>query len=176
VDGASHGRVRVRFQLIGQAAGRPGPLELLTDGAKLLVLAGLELAPRGGPPVLPDLCGGRLIPTVPLAVPSSPSPDRTNGLVRSRATCYTGSKQSDVWGFQGGTSMLHLRPNDSVVDGNCPNAPVVDGNWPNDSDDDNALAEFCYAVLIEVGVGLGALVVFVVFWVAAALLLHRLAS
>jgi hypothetical protein len=110
-------------------------------------LAGLELAPRGGPPVLPDLCGGRLIPTVPLAVPSSPSPDRTNGLVRSRATCYTGSKQSDVWGFQGGTSMLHLRPNDSVVD----------GNWPNDSDDDNALAEFCYAVLIEVGVGLGAL-------------------
>jgi hypothetical protein len=72
--------------------------------------------------------------------------------------------------------MLHLRPNDSVVDGNCPNAPVVDGNWPNDSDDDNALAEFCYAVLIEAGVGLGVLVVFVVFWVAAALLLHRLAS
>jgi hypothetical protein len=62
---------------------------------------------------------------------------------------------------------LHLWRNDSVVD----------GNWPNDSDDDgNALAEPWRVVLIEVGVGLGAFVVFVVFWVAAALLLHRLAS
>jgi hypothetical protein len=74
--------------------------------------------------------------------------------------------------FAGGTSMLHLWPlhlwrNDSVVD----------GNWPNDSDDDgNALAEPWRAVLIEVGVGLGVFVVFVVYWVAAALLLHRLAS
>jgi hypothetical protein len=52
--------------------------------------------------------------------------------------------------------------------------------WPNDSDDDvNALAGHWRAVLIEVGVGLSAFVVafaaFVVFWVAAALLLHRLA-
>jgi hypothetical protein len=48
--------------------------------------------------------------------------------------------------------------------------------WPNDSDDDgNALAGHWRAVLIEVGVGLGALVVFVAYWVAAALLLHRLA-
>jgi hypothetical protein len=62
--------------------------------------------------------------------------------------------------------MLHLWPNDSVVD----------GNWPNDSDDGNARAEFWHAVLIEVGVGLGAFIVFVVFWVAAALLLHQLAS
>ena len=62
--------------------------------------------------------------------------------------------------------MQHLSPNDSVVD----------GNWPNDSDDDgNALAEPCHTVLIEVGIGLGALVVFVVYWVAAALLLHQLA-
>ena len=73
--------------------------------------------------------------------------------------------------------MLHLWPNDSVVDGNWTNTPVVDGNWPNDSDDDrNARAGLGHAVLIEVGVSLGALVVFVVFWVAAALLLHRLAS
>jgi hypothetical protein len=63
--------------------------------------------------------------------------------------------------------MLHLWPHDSVVD----------GHWPNDSDDDgNALAELWHAVLIEVGVGLGAFVIFVVFWVAAALFLHRLAS
>ena len=49
--------------------------------------------------------------------------------------------------------------------------------WPNHSDDDgNALAGHWRAVLIEVGVGLGALVVFVAYWVAAALLLHRLAS
>ena len=52
--------------------------------------------------------------------------------------------------------------------------------WPNDSDDDvNALAGHWRAVLIEVGAGLSAFVVafaaFVVFWVAAALLLHRLA-
>jgi hypothetical protein len=58
--------------------------------------------------------------------------------------------------------MLHLRPNDSVVD----------GNRANDSDDGNALARLWHAVLIEVGV----LVVFVVYWVAAALLLHWLAS
>jgi hypothetical protein len=56
----------------------------------------------------------------------------------------------------GGTSMLHL--------------------WSNDSDDDtNALTGHWRAVLIEVGVSLGALVVFVAYWVAAALLLHRLA-
>jgi hypothetical protein len=72
--------------------------------------------------------------------------------------------------------MLNLWPNDSVVDGNWPNDSIVDGNWPNDSDDGNALAGLWHAVLIEVGVGLGAFVVFVVFWVAAALLLHRLAS
>ena len=63
-------------------------------------------------------------------------------------------------------SLLHLWPNNSAV-----------SNWPNDSDDDgNALVGSWHAVLkevIEVGVGLG---VFVVFWVAAALLLHRLAS
>jgi hypothetical protein len=74
--------------------------------------------------------------------------------------------------FAGGTSMLHLWPLHL-----WPNDSVVDGNWPNDSDDDgNALAEPWRVVLIEVGVGLGAFVVFVVFWVAAALLLHRLAS
>jgi hypothetical protein len=44
--------------------------------------------------------------------------------------------------------------------------------WPNDSDDGNALARLWRAVLLEVGV----LVVFVVYWVAAALLLHWLAS
>ncbi len=72
--------------------------------------------------------------------------------------------------------MQHLWPNDSV-DGNWPNTPAVDSNWPNDSDDNgNARAEFWHAVLIDVGVGLGALVVFIVFWVAAALLLHQLAS
>jgi hypothetical protein len=69
--------------------------------------------------------------------------------------------------------MLHLWPNDSVVDGNWPNNSVVDGNWPNDSDDvGNARARLWRAVLIQVGV----LGVFVVFWVAAALLLHQLAS
>ena len=48
--------------------------------------------------------------------------------------------------------------------------------WPNDSDDDgNALAGLLHAVLKEVGVGLAALVVYVVYWVAAALLLHQLA-
>jgi hypothetical protein len=57
----------------------------------------------------------------------------------------------------GGTSMPHLWPKDSVVDGNA-----LAGPWR--------------AVLIEVGIGLGALVVYVVFWVAFALLLHRLAS
>jgi hypothetical protein len=63
--------------------------------------------------------------------------------------------------------MLHLWSNDSVVD----------GNWPNDSDDDrNARPELWRAVLIEVGVSLGAFVVFVVFWVAVALHLRRLAS
>jgi hypothetical protein len=58
--------------------------------------------------------------------------------------------------------MLHLRPNGSVID----------GNLANDSRDGNALARFWLAVLLEVGV----LIVFVVYWVAAALLLHRLAS
>lgn len=63
--------------------------------------------------------------------------------------------------------MLHLWSKDSVVD----------GNWPNDRDDDgNAFAGPWRAVLIEVGVSLGALVAFVMFWVAFALLLHRLAS
>jgi hypothetical protein len=100
------------------------------------------------------------MPTVPLASPSSPSPDRTNRLDRSRATCYTGSKPSDVRGLQGGTSMQHL--------------------WPNDSHDDgNALARLLHTVLKEVGAGLSAFVVafvaFIVFWVAAALLLHQLA-
>jgi hypothetical protein len=56
--------------------------------------------------------------------------------------------------------MRHLRPNDS-------------------DDDDNALAGHWHAVLSDVGGGLSAFVVafvaFVVFWVAAALLLHRLA-
>jgi hypothetical protein len=47
--------------------------------------------------------------------------------------------------------------------------------WPNDPDDGNALPGPWQAVLIEVGIGLGAFVVFVVYWVAAALLLHRLA-
>jgi hypothetical protein len=48
--------------------------------------------------------------------------------------------------------------------------------WSNDSDDDtNALTGHWRAVLIEVGVSLGALVVFVAYWVAAALLLHQLA-
>lgn len=53
--------------------------------------------------------------------------------------------------------MLHLWPKDSVVDGNA-----LAGPWR--------------AVLIEIGIGLGALVAYVVFWVAVALLLHRLAS
>jgi hypothetical protein len=56
--------------------------------------------------------------------------------------------------------MLHLWPNDSHVDGDA-----LAGHW--------------HAVLkevgIEVGVGLGALVAFVAYWVAAALLLHQLA-
>jgi hypothetical protein len=58
--------------------------------------------------------------------------------------------------------MLHLWPNGSVVD----------GNLANDSRDGNALTRLWHAVLLEVGV----LTVFVVYWVAAALLLHRLAS
>jgi hypothetical protein len=49
--------------------------------------------------------------------------------------------------------------------------------WSNDSDDDgNALNGHWHAVLIEIGVGLGALVAYVIFWVAAALLLHQLAD
>ena len=48
--------------------------------------------------------------------------------------------------------------------------------WPKESVDSNALAGPWRAVLIEVGVGLGALVAFVVYWVAAALLLRSLAS
>ena len=72
--------------------------------------------------------------------------------------------------------MLHLWPKDSVVGGNGPNNSVVDGNNPNDSHvGGNAHAGLWRAVLIEVGVSLAAFVVFVVFWVAAALLLHRLA-
>ena len=70
--------------------------------------------------------------------------------------------------------MLHRWPNGSVVDGNLPDAPLVDGDRPNDPDDrGNALAGLWPTVLIEVVVGLG---IFVVYWVAAALLLHRLAS
>jgi hypothetical protein len=83
--------------------------------------------------------------------------------------------------------MLHLwpkdsvvggnRPHDSVVDGNRPHDSVVDGNRPNDSHvGGNARAGLWRAVLIEVGVSLAAFVVFVIFWVAAALLLHQLAS
>ena len=68
--------------------------------------------------------------------------------------------------------MLNLTPTDSYVDGNWPNDSVVDGNWPNDPDDvGHARAGLWQAVLIEVG----ALGVFVVFWVAAALLMHQLA-
>jgi hypothetical protein len=49
--------------------------------------------------------------------------------------------------------------------------------WPNDSNDDGTtLAGYWHTVLKEVGVGLGALVAYVVYWVAAALLLHQLAS
>jgi hypothetical protein len=47
--------------------------------------------------------------------------------------------------------------------------------WPRDPDDGNALPGPWKAVLKEVGIDLGVLVVFVVYWVAAALLLHRLA-
>ena len=52
--------------------------------------------------------------------------------------------------------------------------------WPNHSDDDaNAHTGHWHAVLKEVGkevgVSLAALVVFVAYWVAAALLLHQLA-
>jgi hypothetical protein len=50
--------------------------------------------------------------------------------------------------------------------------------WPNDPDDGNVLARLWHpvlTVLIEVGITLGALLVFVAFWVAAALLLHQLA-
>jgi hypothetical protein len=53
--------------------------------------------------------------------------------------------------------MPHLWRKDSVVDGNA-----LDRPW--------------HPVLIEVGISLGALVAYVVFWVAIALLLHRLAS
>jgi hypothetical protein len=54
--------------------------------------------------------------------------------------------------------MLHLWPKDSVVDGNA-----LAGPWRA-------------VLIIEVGIGLGAFVVYVLFWVAIALLLHRLAS
>ena len=48
--------------------------------------------------------------------------------------------------------------------------------WPNDSDDDRTtLAGHWHTVMKEVGVGLAALVAYVVYWVAAALLLHQLA-
>jgi hypothetical protein len=56
-----------------------------------------------------------------------------------------------------GASMLHL--------------------WSNDYDDNgNALAGLLHTVLKEVGTGLGALAAYVIFWVAAALLLHQLAN
>jgi hypothetical protein len=49
--------------------------------------------------------------------------------------------------------------------------------WPNHSDDDdNGLAGLLPAVLKDVGVGLGVFVAYVVYWVAAALLLHQLAE
>ena len=127
--------------------------------------------PASSSPVLPDLCGGRLIPAVPLAAPSSPSPDRTNGLVRSKATCYTGSKPSNVCGLEGG---FNAEPNAYRLLRRWQLAQrlVIDGNWPNDPDDvGHARAGLWQAVLIEVG----ALGVFVAFWVAAALLLHQLA-
>lgn len=60
--------------------------------------------------------------------------------------------------------MLHQRPTDAVVDGNS----------PNHSGDGNALAGLLHTVLKEVGAGLSALVAYVVYWVAAALLLHQL--
>jgi len=58
--------------------------------------------------------------------------------------------------FAGGTSMQHLWPNDSNVD-----RTTLAGHW--------------HTVLKEVGVGLAALVAYVIYWVAAALLLHQLA-
>lgn len=61
--------------------------------------------------------------------------------------------------------MLHQRPTDAVVDGNSPN---------HSDDDGNALAGLLHTVLKEVGAGLSALVAYVVYWVAAALLLHQL--
>jgi hypothetical protein len=49
--------------------------------------------------------------------------------------------------------------------------------WPKGSDNDgNALAGFLPTVLKEVGIGAGALAAYVIFWVAAALLLHQLAD
>jgi hypothetical protein len=49
--------------------------------------------------------------------------------------------------------------------------------WSNDYDDNgNALAGLLHTVLKEVGTGLGALAAYVIFWVAAALLLHQLAN
>jgi hypothetical protein len=63
--------------------------------------------------------------------------------------------------------MLHQRSTDAVVDGNSPN---------HSNDDGNALAGLLHTVLKEVGVGLGALVAFVVYWAAAALLLNQLAD
>jgi len=58
--------------------------------------------------------------------------------------------------------MLHLWPKDSVVDGNA-----LAGPWR---------AVLIEVGIIEVGIGLGAFVVYVLFWVAIALLLHRRAS
>ena len=63
--------------------------------------------------------------------------------------------------------MLHQRPTDGVIDGNSPN---------HSDDNGNTLAGLLHTVLKEVGVGLGALVAYVIFWVAAALLLHQLAD
>jgi hypothetical protein len=62
--------------------------------------------------------------------------------------------------------MLHQRATNAVVDGNS----------PNHSDDGNALAGLLHTVLKEVGAGLSALVAYVVYWAAAALLLHQLAD
>jgi hypothetical protein len=76
----------------------------------------------------------------------------------AKQPCYTGgSKPSDVSAWRG-DPMLHL--------------------WPNGPDNSNARAELWHPVLrvlIEVGISLGVLLVFVVYWVAAALLLHSLA-
>jgi hypothetical protein len=104
---------------VGILAQRQPPYPMFGDLEVLAVLERDSSWPRttprpgraqGSPPVLPDLCGGRLIPAVPLAVPSGPSPDRTNSLDRSRATCYTSSKSSDVCGLRGGPQCCTYGP------------------------------------------------------------------